>query len=294
MKKILLIIYLMVYEVFFLYSVEPNCRNDCYETIPYILRNMLIDLSSYCPACTVKVVFLTRFGICEGRQVRDMYIESMTGLSGACNGCGYFENLSDIMRIVLEKLLDRYFWEDLPDDEKFTVDVKYPPCIRHIGKRSRVFCLNGECCIHRYHIMQNFDPPYFNIIEAHEVVDSYEGECPRYEEGNNIIQCENICSVHVSPSPIILGSNEVKGTLPTDIFVVPNASKEQIEIKLSDTIRAVCCEIYNSYGDLVQKLNLEGRDAINLLASNYGNGLYFMRIRTSAGNVLRTRIVIIK
>lgn len=198
MKKvnfaILILLLIITVAIPYAYSIEPNCRNDCYETIPYQTREMLFAMPQ-CPQCTVRVVFLTRYGTCEGDPVRDIYIEQMTGLTADCCICGTFNDLSSLLEVTLQKILTLYRWDDLQVGAADCVTVKYPPCMRAISKRSRIFCLNDECCIHWYKFIVHSTA---NYITGHRVVQDYNGECPIYEG----VQCENICSVHVeTPYP---------------------------------------------------------------------------------------------
>lgn len=277
-----------------IYSIEINCRNNCYDEIPYTTRNMIIELSPYCPFCTVNVVFLTRIGICEGRPIRDIYIESISGLSGSCFDCGIFNNMSDLIREVVKKVVNLYVWEDLPDGTMDSVDIKYPPCLLGIsGKRMRKFCLNGQCCIHRYFFIAGGQPPFYNRIIGWKQIVSYDGECPTIERH----QCENICSVHVEPPypiPQIKMEMDDAEAFHRDAGSIDfNLSEEEINIisNPSNPLREV--KIFNLFGKLLELHNVEGKSSHYINLKSYCTGFYLIQVLSSDGKITRKKISLI-
>ncbi len=269
------------------YSIEPNCRNECYETIPYTTREMLFVMPG-CPDCTVRVVFLTRYGTCDGNPVRDIYIEQMTG-NRACNFCSSFNNLSRCLEETLKQILTRYRWDDLPTDALAAIKVKYPPCIRAIGKASRVFCLNGECCIHKYEILVR---AYDNLVIDHRLVQNPQVECPTFED----VECEHICSVYVEPpypTPIMLGTNKQPFVEYANLQVYPNPSDDKIEIKLPQLNEVFSLEIYNFMGELIYEQDpVASNRNIAISLSKYPSGLYHLILKTRSGQTLKKYFII--
>lgn len=291
MKKLIIsaiaLTFIWLYDI---NAVEPNCRNECYESIPYTVQERLLVMSG-CPSCTVRVVFLTRYGICEGLPVRDIYIESMTGLGGGCSygSCQAFDHLPSLIREIVEQILARYRWDDLQEEEVTNVKVKYPPCMRAIGKRSRIFCLNGECCIHEYRIMVQRDTN--SILHHKGWIQRYEGECPVYEN----VQCENICSVYVPGlgDPILLEVAKQEFADEDDFQVAPNPIDKKVVVKIPRTFEALSLEIYNYLGNLTYKqdpLVVNGR--IEIYLSKYPSGLYYLVIKKLGGQTLKKYFII--
>lgn len=292
MKRLMfLILALLIIGVSYIYSVEVSCRNECYDEIPYTTREMFFTMPG-CPSCTVRVVFLTREGVCDGERVRDIYLEQITGTRECC-ACWQFQSISTVLREALRHVLTRYYWsiDGLPPGAMGDIKVKYPPCMWAPGKTTKAFCLNGECCIHRYKILAGEPPSDTNILIEHKVIQGYDGECPVYENR----QCENICSVYVPilGNPIILEADERNVNEVADFQVISNPADEKVEVRLSKSIEAFSLEIYNFIGTLVYEQNpVAGSGHISIPLSNYPSGLYYLVLKTLSGRILKKYLII--
>ena len=92
------------------------------------------------------------------------------------------------------------------------------------------------------------------------------------------------CSTkYVPPSPVGLAENSI-----TNFTVYPNPAQELVSINFENAFRL---EVINIVGQTVYSENIEGINSITIDASEYGNGIYFVKLYTSKGNGLQKLIV---
>lgn len=278
-------------------SVPISCRNDCYDSIPYVHDVMFVPIPG-CPPCTVRVDFLHRYGICDdSNEVKDLYV---VGFDYKVGDCPCLQNKNDWERwdSVLIHFVKRFYWTDDEDDGIDPITLKYPPCAktsRYFNEGSKFregkYCYEDtSCCIHVLKLVRQYDnegnrKP--NFIQSDIIVQEYEGTCPVDTVINgDTIRCTNICNPLVNPfdpwppgTPIYLSSGEkdYSATTTNDYYIISNELILPINSYFKN--ESIKVRIYNNLGAVVYEAEVSAFDNHLILnLSTLMNGLYTVQL----------------
>jgi len=255
-----------------------------------------------CPGCTVRVDFLHRYGFCEGREVKDLYV---VGFDYKVGDCPCLSNKNDWERwdSVLVHFVKRFYWNDPDEDGIDSISLKYPPC----AKTSRFF-MNGSkfregkycyedtaCCIHVLRLRRVWEndndttsPRKPNFIIQDVVVMNYEGSCPVDTVVNgDTIRCTNICNQLVGPdpwppgTPIYLSSKEFVPSQSSNGSFYITSKELKFPLNFQQGHQFLNISVYDYIGNLVyMENNLLSENGYAMLDLGFlPNGIYYILVK---------------